>query len=324
MNSKINVGIVGAAGYTGGELIRILVHHPYVQIQSVLSRTNFNKEVSSIHTDLIGDTNLIFTDQIAPKLDVLFLCLPHNESSVWLEKNTLDPTTKVIDLGNDFRLSGDFKNGTFVYGLPEVNLESIKNSQFIANPGCFATAIQLALLPLAKEKMLKTVNTNGITGSTGAGVQLQPTSHFSWRSNNISAYKTLNHQHVPEICKTLDFLNSRKVNLKFVPWRGDFTRGIYTSSTIKTDVAFETIKTIYQNYYENNPFVFVSSKTIDLKQVVNTNKCLIFLEKEKNYLVVHSIIDNLVKGAAGQAIQNMNLMFNLPETTGLKLKATAF
>lgn len=324
MESKIKVGIVGAAGYTGGELIRLLLNHPLVVIDFALSRSCEGKAISSIHTDLIGETDLLFTSTYSDTITVLFLCLPHKESKSWIENNPINKDIKIIDLGNDFRLDGNFHKGKFIYGLPETNAAEIKQAQFIANPGCFATAIQLALLPLAEAKLLKTVYTTGITGSTGAGQQLQSTSHFSWRTNNISAYKTLYHQHIPEICKTLDKLNSGKVSLEFVPWRGDFTRGIFTSSTIETKKSLAEIEKLYEVYYKDNPFVFLSKNNIDLKQVINTNKCLLYIEKEENHIVVHSIIDNLLKGASGQAVQNMNIMLGWPETLGLKLKASAF
>ncbi|MFD2892871.1 N-acetyl-gamma-glutamyl-phosphate reductase [Flavobacterium chuncheonense] len=324
MNTKIKVGVVGAAGYTGGELIRLLLQHPAVEIDFVLSRIFDGKPITAVHSDLIGETNLSFSNIYTNTVVVLFLCLPHNESSTWLKNNTISNEVKVIDLGNDFRINSQFQNENFIYGLQEVNKIDIAKSNYVANPGCFATAIQLALLPLANEQLLKNVYTTGITGSTGAGQQLQLTSHFSWRANNISAYKTLSHQHVPEIRKTLEQLNNSAINLAFVPWRGDFTRGIFTSSTIETDLDLDTIKKKYCNFYENNPFVFVSENTIDLKQVVNTNKCMIHIEKNETHIVIHSAIDNLIKGASGQAIQNMNIMFGLPETTGLKLKASAF
>ena len=315
---------MGAAGYTGGELIRLLLNHPKTEITFASSRSQNGKEISSIHTDLIGETNLTFTNKFSPEIDVLFLCLPHKESKIWLQNNAVNKTTKIIDLGNDFRIDGTFKNGNFTYGLSEIYKEAIEKSNYIANPGCFATAIQLALLPLAKAKILKTVYTTGITGSTGAGQQLQDTTHFSWRANNISAYKTLQHQHVAEICKTLNGLNEEPISLEFVPWRGDFTRGIFTSSTIQTKMNLQEIQTLYEEFYRNNPFVFLSKTNIDLKQVVNTNKCLLFIEKDENHVVVHSVIDNLLKGASGQAIQNMNLMFGWEATLGLKLKASAF
>lgn len=315
---------MGAAGYTGGELIRLLLNHPKTEITFASSRSQNGKEISSIHTDLIGETNLTFTNKFSPEIDVLFLCLPHKESKIWLQNNAVNKTTKIIDLGNDFRIDGTFENGNFTYGLSEINKEAIEKSNYIANPGCFATAIQLALLPLAKAKILKTVYTTGITGSTGAGIQLQDTTHFSWRANNISAYKTLQHQHVAEICKTLNGLNEEPISLEFVPWRGDFTRGIFTSSTIQTKMNLQEIQSLYEDFYRNNPFVFLSKTNIDLKQVVNTNKCLLFIEKDENHVVVHSVIDNLLKGASGQAIQNMNLMFGWEATLGLKLKASAF
>lgn len=324
MQTKIKTGIIGAAGYTGGELIRLLLNHPNVAISFALSRSCNGQPINTIHTDLIGETDLVFTNEYSNNIDVLFLCLPHKESKVWIESNTISDEIKIIDLGNDFRLDGLFNKGEFVYGLSEVNEEMIKKSNYVANPGCFATAIQLALLPLAKEKLLNKVYTTGITGSTGAGQQLQATSHFSWRTNNISAYKTLNHQHVPEICKTLESLNKEKVQLEFVPWRGDFTRGIFTSSTLETFLSLETLYAMYETFYKDNPFVFISKNTIDLKQVVNTNKCLIHIEKQENQIVIHSVIDNLVKGASGQAIQNMNLMLGWESKLGLKLKASAF
>ncbi|NJM79828.1 MAG: N-acetyl-gamma-glutamyl-phosphate reductase [Flavobacterium sp.] len=324
MQTKVKVGIIGAAGYTGGELIRLLLNHPNVEIAFALSRSNAYKPVYEIHTDLFGETNLKFTNEYTNTVNVLFLCLPHKESKVWIENNAVSKTIKIVDLGNDFRLDGNFSQGEFIYGLSETNEEAIKKANYVANPGCFATAIQLALLPLAKEKLLNKVYTTEITGATGAGQQLQSTSHFSWRTNNISAYKTLNHQHVPEICQTLEHLNKEKVQLEFIPWRGDFTRGIFTSSTLESNLILEQLYTIYETFYNGNPFVFVSKNTIDLKQVVNTNKCLIHIEKQGEHVVVHTIIDNLVKGASGQAIQNMNLMLGWEPTLGLKLKATAF
>lgn len=324
MESKIKIGIVGAAGYTGGELIRLLLHHPKTEITFAFSRSQNGKEISDIHTDLVGETSLIFTNNFSDAIDVLFLCLPHKESKIWLESHPLIATTKIIDLGNDFRIDGAFGRENFIYGLPEINTKAIQQSNYVANPGCFATAIQLALLPLAKAKLLKTVYTTGITGSTGAGQQLQETTHFSWRTNNISAYKTLQHQHVAEIAATLDGLNEKKVNLEFVPWRGDFTRGIFTSSTLETSLSLNEIQSLYQDFYKENPFVFLSKNNIDLKQVVNTNKCLLFIEKDGNHVVIHSVIDNLLKGASGQAVQNMNLMFGWEPTLGLRLKASAF
>lgn len=318
----VTVGIIGAAGYTGGELIRLLQIHPKAKLQFALSRTYSGKPVSDIHTDLWGETDLKFTDTVE-KTDVLFLCLPHKESKTWLQENPLDFNTKIIDLGNDFRLEGSFELGEFVYGLPEFQKEAIQKAQYIANPGCFATAIQLALLPLAQKNVLNEVYTTGITGSTGAGQSLSPTSHFSWRANNISAYKTLTHQHLGEIKKTLNSYNN-EVSIQFVPWRGDFTRGIYTSSTIKTTLSLDELYALYESFYADAAFVTISKKMIDLKQVVNTNKALVHIEKQDDFIVVHSAIDNLLKGASGQAIQNMNLMMGWEENTGLQLKANAF
>ncbi|MCF6128273.1 N-acetyl-gamma-glutamyl-phosphate reductase [Flavobacterium sp. AS60] len=324
MEIKIKIGIVGAAGYTGGELIRLLLNHPKAEIAFALSRSQAGNAVSSVHTDLFGETDLIFTNEYSNNIDVLFLCLPHKKSKTWIESHSINDKVKIIDLGNDFRLEGDFSKGEFVYGLPEVNSEAIKSANYIANPGCFATAIQLALLPLAKAKLLQTVYTTGITGSTGAGQSLQSTTHFTWRANNISAYKTLTHQHVAEICNTLEKYTNHKVNLEFVPWRGDFTRGIFTSSTLQTTLDLAALTALYEDFYSGNSFVFVSKDTIDLKQVVNTNKCLLHLEKEGDHIVIHSVIDNLIKGASGQAVQNMNLMLGFEPTLGLKLKASAF
>ncbi|MDI1255272.1 MAG: N-acetyl-gamma-glutamyl-phosphate reductase [Flavobacterium sp.] len=324
MEAKVKIGIVGAAGYTGGELIRLLVNHPKVDIAFVLSRSQVGKTVSSIHKDLLGETDLVFTTEYSDTIDVLFLCLPHTESKTWIESHSINDTVKIIDLGNDFRVEGNFSKGTFIYGLPEVNYEAITTANYIANPGCFATAIQLALLPLAKAGLLQTVYTTGITGATGAGQALQPTTHFTWRANNISSYKTLTHQHVAEVCATLEKFTNHKVNLEFVPWRGDFTRGIFTSSTLQTTSDLAEVTALYDDFYSGNPFVFVSKETIDLKQVVNTNKCLLFIEQEGNHVVVHSVIDNLIKGASGQAVQNMNLMLGFEPTLGLKLKASAF
>ena len=324
MTQKIAIGIIGAAGYTGSELLRLLVHHPYVNIAFATSRTYAGKNISDVFSDLKGDLDIQFTEDYENGADLIFLCLPHKQSQIWLSTHTISATTKVIDLGNDFRIQNNSTLGQFVYGLPEVHQEHISQSQLVANPGCFATAIQLALLPLAQAQLLQTVNTTGITGSTGAGASLQPTTHFTWRNNNISAYKTLQHQHVEEILNTLQPINQQPIQLHFVPWRGDFTRGIFTSSTVHIQQDFDTIQGLYNDFYSNNPFVHVSTQNIDLKQVVNTNKCLIYLEKVDDQLVIHSAIDNLIKGASGQAIHNMNLMFNWPVHTGLKLKASVY
>jgi N-acetyl-gamma-glutamyl-phosphate reductase len=322
---KIKAGIIGGAGYTGGETIRLLINHPEVELVFVHSRSNAGNPLDSAHPDLIGETELTFTDTLQQNVDVLFLCLGHGESKKFLEENKINASVKVIDLSHDFRLGDSLPGREFVYGLPELNRDKIKTANNIANPGCFATAIELGLLPLAKAGLLTEVFTTGITGSTGAGQKLQDTTHFTWRANNVSAYKTLTHQHLKEINRSLKQLQSGFSGaLNFVPWRGDFTRGIFVSSIVATDKSLEEIKKLYKAFYAGQAFTFVSDDTVDLKQVVNTNKCVIGLEKEGDKLVVHSVIDNLLKGASGHAVQNMNLMFGLEETTGLKLKSIVF
>ncbi|MBI5371887.1 MAG: N-acetyl-gamma-glutamyl-phosphate reductase [Sphingobacteriales bacterium] len=328
---SIKVGIIGAAGYTGGELIRLLIHHPAASIRMIHSRSNAGKAVHSIHRDLVGETDLRFTDDSSPletgAIDVLFLCLGHGESKKFLGENKIADPIKIIDLANDFRLTAHsvIGNRKFVYGLPELNREKIKTAQHIANPGCFATAVQLGLLPLAKAGLLTDIYTTGITGSTGAGQSLSATSHFSWRANNIQAYKTLTHQHLGEIRESLLQLQpAGNADVHFVPWRGDFTRGIFASSTLHCEKSLEEMYSLFEECYEGHPFTTVSREAIFLKQVVNTNKAVIQLEKAGNKLVVHSAIDNLLKGASGQAVQNMNLLSGLEETAGLKLKANYF
>jgi N-acetyl-gamma-glutamyl-phosphate reductase len=331
---KINVGIAGGAGYTGGELLRILVHHPEVHISFVHSSSNAGKPVVAVHSDLVGDTDLVFTNTFLDNIDVLFLCVGHGEAKKLLAEQTIAASVSIIDLSQDFRLTQNavIADRTFVYGLPELNREKITTAKNIANPGCFATAIQLALLPLAKSGLLQDIYTTGITGSTGAGQSLSVTSHFSWRANNIQAYKTLDHQHVFEIVQSLNVLQAdaplstsgEGPGLHFVPWRGDFTRGIYTSSVIDCSLPIEAVQEMYASYYAAHPFVVVSETPIHLKQVVNTNKCVLQIEKQGNKLIVHSAIDNLIKGASGQAVQNMNLVFGLDETTGLLFKANFF
>lgn len=330
-NTIIRAGIIGGAGYTGGELIRILINHPGTTISFVQSKSNAGKLVSSVHKDLEGELDLTFSSKHHFEIDVLFFCTGHGEAKKFVDENNIPPALKLIDIGNDFRLQKDakIKEREFVYGLPELNREKIKASSSIANPGCFATAIQLGLLPLAKHALLQEVYTTGITGSTGAGQSLSETSHFSWRSNNIQAYKTLSHQHLAEINESLSQLqpswySQGESGLSFVPWRGDFTRGIFASSQMKCDVEIEHLKAIYQEYYSVHPFVIISEDAIHLKQVVNTNKCIIQLEKVGSKLVIHSAIDNLLKGASGQAVQNMNLLFGFEEEKGLKLKAAYF
>ncbi len=324
---KIKVGIIGGAGYTGGELIRLLLNHPGAAISFIHSRSNAGQAVHSVHQDLVGETEMAFTGELSNDIDVLFLCLGHGESKKFLSENRIAEKIKVIDLANDFRLAAQARTGSrnFVYGLPELNREMIRSASNIANPGCFATCIQLGLLPLAKEGLLTDIYTTGITGSTGAGQSLTATSHFSWRANNIQAYKTLSHQHLGEIGESLLQLQPGKViDLSFVPWRGDFTRGIFASSTLQCDLSLVELYKIYEDYYKGHPFTCVSREAIFLKQVVNTNKAVIQLEKAGSKLVVHTAIDNLLKGASGQAVQNMNLVFGLEETTGLKLKASYF
>ena len=325
MSKKISVGIIGGAGYTGGETIRLLLNHPQAALVFVHSRSNAGNPLYSAHEDLQGDTELKFTDKIQQDVDVIFLCLGHGESKNFLADNTLKSPVKIIDLSQDFRLGQTAGERSFVYGLPELNRETIMKAKNIANPGCFATGIQLGLLPLAQKGLLGEVYATGITGSTGAGQKLQDTTHFTWRANNISAYKTLTHQHLKEIDRSLKQLDSSfSKPIHFVPWRGDFTRGIFVSAIVTSSLSLDEVKQLYSSFYKGHPFTIVSDTTIDLKQVVNTNKCLVHLEKEGDKLVVHTAIDNLLKGASGQAVQNMNLMCGLEETAGLKLKSIVF
>lgn len=347
---KINVGIIGGAGYTGGELIRILINHDKVEIAFIHSNSNAGNLISDVHTDLVGDTDLIFTDQLSQEIDVLFLCVGHGDARKFLEANPFNDNIKIIDLSQDFRLKSkslkpkaesqmvENQHLAFIYGLPELNKEAIKSAQNIANPGCFATCLQLALLPLAKAGLLKSeVHISATTGSTGAGQKPTETSHFSWRNNNLSVYKAFEHQHLNEIGESLNSLTSalskengantgeqREIVLNFIPYRGDFTRGIMASVYTETDLTQQEAEKLYTNFYADAPFTHISKQNIDLKQVVNTNKCLIHLEKHGNKLMILSIIDNLLKGASGQAVQNMNLMFGLDEREGLRLKATYF
>lgn len=323
---NIKVGIIGAAGYTGGELIRLLLNHPQVTIQFAHSNSNAGTPVSTVHTDLIGETDLCFSESVEEGVDVLFLCAGHGAAHKFLNTHSIGETTKIIDLSQDFRLkhTNRLNDKHFVYGLPELNKPAIRSAQFIANPGCFATAIQLALLPLAKSKQLGEVYVTGITGSTGAGQSLSPTSHFSWRNNNVQAYKSLSHQHLNEIQESLEQLSGNKTDVHFVPWRGDFSRGIYISAVTECSLSSEAAFDLYNQFYAEAAFTHVSREMIDLKQVVNTNKCIIHPEKVNNKLIVHAAIDNLLKGASGQAVQNMNLMFGLGEKTGLHLKANLF
>ncbi|PZQ89274.1 MAG: N-acetyl-gamma-glutamyl-phosphate reductase [Flavobacterium johnsoniae] len=324
----IKVGIIGGAGYTSGELLRILVNHPKVEIDFVFSTSQAGKPLTAAHPDLIGETGLVFTDKINPDVNVVFLCLGHGKSKAFLENNKFALHTRIIDLSNDFRLENDadFNSDSFVYGLPELNKNKIAAAKYIANPGCFATAIQLALLPLASENLLENdVHVNAITGSTGAGVQLSETTHHSWRNSNISHYKAFEHQHLAEIKQSLNSLQEDfGKEILFLPNRGEFTRGIFATLYTKTSKSKEELIDLYQTYYKEHPFVWVTVEDISLKMVVQTNKCILSLEKKGDYLLVTSIIDNLLKGASGQAVQNMNLMFGLEETTGLKLKPSGF
>ena len=325
MATKIKAGIIGGAGYTGGETLRLLLNHPNVELAFVHSRSNAGNPLSSVHPDLLGETDVEFTGNLEHDVDVVFLCLGHGESKKFLQENNFTSKTRVIDLSQDFRLGESINGRSFVYGLPELNREQLKGASDVANPGCFATALQLGVLPIAKAGLLTEVHSTGITGSTGAGQKLQDTTHFTWRANNISAYKTLTHQHLKEIGRSIKQLQpSFSAAFNFVPWRGDFTRGIFVSTVIESDLSLEKALDLYVTFYKGHPFTSVSTETVDLKRVVNTNKCLIGLEKEGSKLVVHSAIDNLLKGASGQAVQNMNLMFGLEETSGLKLKSIAF
>jgi N-acetyl-gamma-glutamyl-phosphate reductase len=293
----------------------------------VHSTSSAGELVSKVHADLLGDTPLKFTNTLDQHIDVLFLCVGHGDANKFLIDNEIKASIKIIDLSQDFRLAGSASIGdrNFVYGLPELQREVIKSATNIANPGCFATAIQLGLLPLAAKGLLKEVYTTGITGSTGAGQGLSNTSHFSWRANNIQAYKTLQHQHLNEIVQSLAQLQgNQNAEVNFVPWRGDFTRGIFVTSVISADLSLEALYDLYNAYYEGHAFTHVSKNNIDLKQVVNTNKCIIHIEKQGNKIAIHSVVDNLLKGAVGQAVQNMNLIFGIDEAAGLQLKANYF
>tara|TARA_R110002126_G_scaffold83661_1_gene203955 strand:- start:2165 stop:3142 length:978 start_codon:yes stop_codon:yes gene_type:complete len=324
----INIGIIGGSGYTAGELIRILMFHPNAKLDFVYSTTNAGKPLSVAHHDLLGDIEMNFTNTVNPNVNVVFLCLGHGKSIAFLKENKFASHTKIIDLGNDFRLTKDkdFEGKSFVYGLPELNKTNIKNANYIANPGCFATAIQLALLPLASNNLLTSdVHINATTGSTGAGVSPSETTHFSWRSNNMSHYKAFDHQHLGEINQSVNQLQaSYNDEIIFVPNRGDFTRGIFATLYTNVEESLEDLVAKYEAYYKDQPFVTVTTTNINMKQVVQTNKCIISLMKKGNRVLITSIIDNLVKGASGQAVQNMNLIFGLDETTGLHLKPSGF
>ena len=320
----IKAGIVGGGGYTAGELIRILLHHPEVTLTSVLSNSQAGKVLSQTHHDLIGETDVRFTDRFDSDVDVVFLCRGHGQSQPFLTENKVSDDATIIDLSRDFRLK-ESANG-FVYGLPELQREKILSNKKIANPGCFATAMQLAILPLAKEAMLQDeIHIHGITGSTGAGQSKLDTTHFSWRNNNISVYKAFNHQHLTEVNQSIEMLQGDfDKHINFVPMRGDFTRGIFISLYTTTDKSEAELIDLYKSYYKDHPFTHVSNENIAIKQVVNTNKAILHVEKHNGKVFVTSIIDNLLKGASGQAVQNMNLSFGFEETLGLNLKSTVF
>lgn len=336
----IKVGIVGSAGYTGGELLRVLIYHPEVEIVYANSASNAGNKLYEVHNDLFGDTELTFSSDFHTDIDVLFLCVGHGDARKFLDANPVASSIKIIDLSQDYRLRAntEYQGQKFVYGLPELNKEAIKTAQYIANPGCFATNIQLALLPLASKALLPDqIHVNATTGSTGAGQKPGATTHFSWRNNNLSAYKSFEHQHLQEISESLDQLQNGFLptsdhsllaraaeRINFVPQRGDFTRGIFSAIYVESDLTEEQAYELYEDYYATHPFTHVSRSNIDLKQVVNTNKSIIHLEKHGNKLLILNATDNLLKGASGQAVQNMNLMFGLNERTGLNLKSVGF
>jgi N-acetyl-gamma-glutamyl-phosphate reductase len=324
----IKAGIIGGAGYTAGELIRVLLHHPKTNIDFIFSTSNAGNKIYKVHQDLVGSTNLTFTHTVNPKVDVVFLCLGHGNSKKFLTEHSFSKDTKIIDLSNDFRLSEDqtYKGKSFVYGLPETHKKTIKEAQYIANPGCFATAIQLALIPLANNNLLTTdIHVNAVTGATGAGVSLSKSTHFTWRDNNFSHYKSFTHQHLGEICQTVHHLQPDfDSEINFIPNRGNFSRGIFATAYTYFEKSLEEATALYKTYYQEAPFTIISDEEIHLKQVVNTNKCILHLQKHNDKLLITSIVDNLLKGASGQAVQNMNLAFGLIETDGLHLKGSNF
>jgi N-acetyl-gamma-glutamyl-phosphate reductase len=329
--SSVKIGIIGGAGYTAGELLRILLNHPNVEISFVHSNSHAGHKVYEAHSDLFGETELTFTDKLDTNVDVMFLCLGHGKSIEFLDKNPVPEKVKIIDLSQDFRLKGKYTsaqgiNREFVYGLPELRREEIKKALNIANPGCFATAFELALLPLASAKLINSeVHINGITGSTGAGQAPSDTTHFTWRNNNISIYKAFNHQHLKEVRLMLESASGKALPaLNFLPIRGNFTRGIFLSAYTDCAMAENEAVALYKNFYKEAAFTFVADHEISVKEVVNTNKCILKVEKHNDKLLITSIIDNLTKGASGQAVQNMNLMFGLDEKAGLGLKPVSF
>ena len=321
----IRVGIIGGAGYTAGELIRLLLIHPEVEIKFVHSSSNAGNRIVDVHAGLHGETELLFTDEMPfEEIDLLFFCTAHGDTRKFLESHVLPDEVKVIDLSMDYRIKGN--DHDFIYGLPELNRRNTCKSRFVANPGCFATCIELGLLPLAKEHLLKgDISVNAITGSTGAGVKPQATTHFSWRNDNISIYKPFEHQHLPEIIQSIKQLQpDYNGEIDFIPYRGGFARGIFATIVVKCDLDIETLYKLYEHYYDRDSFTHIVNTPLDLKQVVNTNKCLIHLEKHGNKLLITSVIDNLLKGASGTAVHNMNLLFGLAESVGLQLKPSAF
>ena len=327
ITNKIKVGIVGGSGYTGGELIRLLINHPNVDISFINSKTYTGKKVVDIHKDLIGELEMKFIGKIKD-CDVMFLCLGHNKSEEFLRKTFINRKTKIIDLSQDYRLEksfiGDDEKRDFIYGLPELYKNEIKTAKNISNPGCFATAIEISLIPSIEKKYIHgEVHTNAITGSTGAGVVPSKTTHFSWRNNNVSNYNIFNHRHLNEIYLHLNQI-CNEVKINFIPVRGNFSRGIFCTSYFKSDVTVEEINEVYKIYYKNHPFVHISENEISLKEVINTNKCILHVSKVNDKVLITSIIDNLIKGASGQAIQNMNLISGFEEMTGLKLKSSIF
>ena len=321
----IRVGIIGGAGYTAGELIRLLLIHPEVEIKFIHSSSNAGNRITDVHAGLHGETDLMFTDEMPfEEIDLLFFCTAHGDTRKFMESHALPDELKVIDLSMDYRIKSN--DHDFIYGLPELNRRNTCKSRYVANPGCFATCIELGLLPLAKEHLLKgDISVNAITGSTGAGVKPQARTHFSWRNDNMSIYKPFEHQHLPEIMQSIRQLQpDYNGEIDFIPYRGGFARGIFTTIVVKCDLDIETLYKLYESYYDRDSFTHIVNTPIDLKQVVNTNKCLIHLEKHGNKLLITSIIDNLLKGASGQAVHNMNLLFGLAETIGLQLKPSAF
>lgn len=321
----IKIGIIGGAGYTAGELIRLLINHPDTEIVFIHSSSNAGNRITDVHAGLFGETDLVFTSELPlDSIDLLFFCTAHGDTKKFIDSHEIPDQVKIIDLSTDYRIKSEAHD--FIYGLPELNRRAICKSHYVANPGCFATCIQLGILPLAKHLMLNSeLHVHAITGSTGAGVKPSPTTHFSWRNDNISIYKPFTHQHLGEITQSLVQLqNSFQSEINFIPVRGNFSRGIYATTYLDCKIELTEIEKIYEDYYEDHSFTFLTNKNPDLKQVVNTNKCLIHLEKIGNKLLIISMIDNLLKGASGQAVHNMNLLFNLEETVGLHLKPSAF